>query len=134
MVGNYSLFPLNFWKTFTYDKIDKDRLIRLNICYQNCVIDILQNDVFKGEDFKRETMQYSAIKDEEISPDFYVQNIDTEKFKYIVKERQYTFKMKYKIPSHIKKINVIGESKISKSRLRKDHQEGDYLKFAKSKK
>lgn len=133
MVENYSLFPLNFWKTITYDKLEKDRPIRLGTCYQDCVNDILENDVFKGEDFKRETMKYGVIKDRGISPDFYVQNIDTEKFKNIIKERQYMFKMKYTIPSQIKKINVIGEAKISKSRSRKEHQEGDYLKFAKSK-
>ena len=124
MVENYSLFHLNFWKTITYDKLEKDRPIRLGTCYQDCVNDVLENDVFKGEDFKRETMKYGVIKDRGISPDFYVQNIDTEKFKNIIKERQYMFKMKYTIPSQIKKINVIGEAKISKSRSRKEHQKG----------
>ena len=70
MVENYSLFPLNFWKTITYDKLEKDRPIRLGTCYQDCVNDILENDVFKGEDFKRETMKYGVIKDRGISPDF----------------------------------------------------------------
>ena len=43
------------------------------------------------------------------------------------------FKMNYKIPPHIEKINVIGEIKTSKSGLKKGNQKGDYLKFAEAK-
>ena len=133
LIENYSLFPLPYWKTITYDKLDKKKLLKPGTCYQSCVNSVLKIDIFKMQTFTKETMKYKAINDDYISPDFFVQNINLNTFNKIIKERKYMFKMNYKIPPHIKKINVIGEIKTSKSGLKKGNQKGDYLKFAEAK-
>lgn len=133
LIENFSLFPLPYWKTITYDKLDKKKLIKAGTCYQSCVNVVLKSDIFKKENFAKETMKYYAIDDEAISPDFFIKNININTFIEIIKNRKYMFKMNYKIPPHIQKINVIGEIKTSKTGLKKKNQKEDYLKFAETK-
>ena len=132
-VEQFSLFPLFYWKTLTYDKLDKNRVLNPKTCYQECVNDILEYDVFRGENFNRETLEYKAINDREISPNFYIDNIDSKKFIKIIEDRPYMFKTNYKIPSNFKKICIIGEIKTSNCRKKKSVKEIDYLTFSKKK-
>ena len=50
-VEQFFLFTLKFWKTLTFDKLDKYRMLQIGTCYQSCVNDILKNDVFLRENF-----------------------------------------------------------------------------------
>ena len=87
-----------------------------------------------SEKIFEETMKYKAINDEEISPDFYIENIDSKKlYEIIINDRSYIFKMNYKISSNVKKICIIGEVKISKERIRRGSQKMDYLTYCKNK-
>ena len=132
-VERFSLFSLKFWKALTFDKLDKNIMLQIGTCYQSCVNDILKNDVFRGENFYWETMKYKAINDEEMSPDFYIENIDSKKLIEIINDRSYMFKMNYKISINVKKICIIGEVKTSKARLRSGSQKMDYLTYCKMK-
>ena len=118
---------------FEWIYFKQNRKLKPGTRYQSCVNDVLKIDNFKEEDFSRVTKKYKAINEEDISPDFFVKNIDLNTFNKIIKDRKYMFKMNYKIPSHINKINIIGEIKTSKSGLKKGNQKGDYLKFAEAK-
>ena len=75
LIENYSLFPLPYWKTITYDKLDKKKLLKPGTCYQSCVNSVSKIDIFKMQTFTKETMKYKAINDEYISPDFFVQTL-----------------------------------------------------------
>ena len=132
-VKQFSLFPLESWKELTYDKLDRNRMLQIGTCYQSCVCDILENDVFIREKFYRETMKYKAINDEKISPDFYIENIESKKLLEIINKRSYMFKMNYKIPINVKNICIIGEVKTAKSRIRSGSQKMDYLTYCKIK-
>ena len=130
----FSNFPMSYWKTIIEDGDAKDKSpeqIKPGTFYQEIVNKILQNDIFKGLKFSADTLKYKPMKTEEISPDFYIENIDPKLFANIIKERSYMFRMNYIIPSTIKKINIIGEIKSSKSGLNDSKQKSGYIDFAK---
>ena len=129
-IKQYSSFPLREWKKLTYDKIKEGKLLRVGTSYQNCVNTILELDVFKNEYFSKESMLYKAIDNEEISPDFYIKNIEKKRFMDIINDRGYMFIMNYEIPQNIKKLNIIGEIKCSKN-SQKSRQKSELFSYAK---
>ena len=130
----FSNFPMSYWKTIIEDGDAKDKSpeqIKPGTFHHEIINTILQNDIFEGLKFRADTLKYKPMKTEEISPDFYIENIDPELFANIIKERSYMFRMNYIIPSTIKKINIIGEIKSSKSGLSDLKQKNGYIDFAK---
>ena len=125
----FSLYPLDKWRELIPQNQNPKRL-RESIYYQNCTNSILSKDVFPNENYTKETFECNCIESNEISPDFYIKDMEVNKFKKILEERNYIFKMNYKIPENIKKINIIGEIKSSKAGFKKKNQKKNYLSYS----
>ena len=122
------------WKRITYNKLEHERFIRPGTEYQACVNNILKYDIFKNEKYQKETMKYKAMNEDIIEQDFFVSNIDKNKFCEILKKRSYMFSMNYIIPDSIKSISIIGEIKTSKDSIqKKSEQNKEYLLYSKEK-
>ena len=138
----YIKYPFEKWKNIL--KIDfSDTNIKEGPTYQENVCQILQEDVFKGENFCEETSNSNIIESyiqEELKtnskikifPDFIVKNIKSEKFMDIVKTRNYMFRNSscFKIPKEYEYVTIIGEVKINHNLIkRKKKQKQNYIDF-----
>ena len=138
----YIKYPFEKWKNIL--KIDfSDTNIKEGPAYQKNVCQILQEDVFKGENFCEETSNSNIIESyiqEELKtnsnikifPDFIVKNIKSEKFMDIVKTRNYMFRNSscFKIPKEYEYVTIIGEVKINPNLIkRKKKQKQNYIDF-----
>ena len=140
LLKNYVSFPLKIWKEYTFDKIDENRVIRKGFCYQDSVSKILTKEIFKNENILTESMEYLAVQKESemfldknnnyIAADFSVKDMDIINFNNMLKKYNYMMKMKFKIKDKVKKINIIGEIKNSKSSVHKKTQQIKYLYFS----
>ena len=140
LLKNYVSFPLKIWKEYTFDKIDENRVIRKGFCYQDSVSKILTKEIFKNENILTESMEYLAVQKESemfldkdnnyIAADFSVKDMDIINFNNMIKKYNYMMKMKFKIKDKVKKINIIGEIKSSKSSMDKKTQQKNYLYFS----
>ena len=140
LLKNYVSFPLKIWKEYTFDKIDENRVIRKGFCYQDSVSKILTKEIFKNENILTESMEYLAVQKESemfldknnnyIAADFSVKDMDIINFNNMLKKYNYMMKMKFKIKDKVKKINIIGEIKSSKSSVHKKTQQIKYLYFS----
>ena len=140
LLKNYVSFPLKIWKGYTFDKIDENRVIRKGFCYQDSVSKILTKEIFKNENILTESMEYLAVQKESemfldkdnnyIAADFSVKDMDINNFNNMLKKYNYMMKMKFKIKDKVKKINIIGEIKSSKSSMHKKTQQINYLYFS----
>ena len=140
LLKNYISFPLKIWKGYTSDKIDENRVIRKGFCYQDSVSKILTKEIFKNENILTESMEYLAVQKESemfldkdnnyIAADFSVKDMDIINFNNMLKKYNYMMKMKFKIKDKVKKINIIGEIKSSKSSMYKKTQQINYLYFS----
>lgn len=140
LLKNYISFPLKIWKGYTSDKIDENRVIRKGFCYQDSVSKILTKEIFKNENILTESMEYLAVQKESemfldkdnnyIAADFSVKDMDIINFNNMLKKYNNMMKMKFKIKDKVKKINIIGEIKSSKSSMHKKTQQINYLYFS----
>ena len=140
LLKNYVSFPLKIWKGYTSDKIDENRVIRKEFCYQDSVSKILTKEIFKNENILTESMEYLAVQKESemfldkdnnyIAADFSVKDMDIINFNNMIKKYNYMMKMKFKIKDKVKKINIIGEIKSSKRIMHKKTQQINYLYFS----
>ena len=140
LLKNYISFPLKIWKGYTSDKIDENRVIRKGFCNQDSASKILTKEIFKNENILTESMEYLAVQKESemfldkdnnyIAADFSVKDMDINNFNNMLKKYNYMMKMKFKIKDKVKKINIIGEIKSSKSSMHKKTQQINYLYFS----
>ena len=140
LLKNYVSFPLKIWKEYTFDKIDENRVIRKEFCYQDSVSKILTKEIFKNENILTESMEYLAVQKESemfldkdnnyIAADFSIKDMDIINFNNMIKKYNYMMKMKFKIKDKVKKINIIGEIKSSKRIMHKKTQQINYLYFS----
>ena len=124
LLKNYVSFPLKIWKGYTSDKIDENRVIRKGFCYQDSVSKIFTKEIFKNENILTESMEYLAVQKE--SEMF----LDKDNNYIAADFSNYMMKMKFKIKDKVKKINIIGEIKSSKSSMDKKTQQKNYLYFS----
>ena len=85
-------------------------------------------------------MEYLAVQKESemfldkdnnyIAADFSIKDMDIINFNNMIKKYNYMMKMKFKIKDKVKKINIIGEIKSSKSSMHKKTQQINYLYFS----
>jgi hypothetical protein len=140
LLKNYISFPLKIWKGYTSDKIDENRVIRKGFCNQDSASKILTKEIFKNENILTESMEYLAVQKESemfldkdnnyIAADFSIKDMDIINFNNMLKKYNYMMKMKFKIKDKVKKINIIGEIKSSKSSMHKETQQINYLYFS----
>ncbi len=155
----YINFPLKKWHfiVYQYINISNNYVINDGNIYQNTVNKILKEDVFKGEDFYEENLNYLILSEDNeirryvdndfskilgqklennknkwINPDFIVLNINKTKLFEIINKRQYMmFFNQFNIPDKIDTINIIGEIKQKPSEKSKG-QQSKYALFLKN--
>ena len=138
----YLKYPLSNWKDIVF-KSNEFVLTDEGTYYQKIVNKILLEEVFKYFKFYPEkdgkieidlnkyyNVDKSELTKKEIIPDFFVHEIEKDKFMKLLNSRNYMFIQKLIIPNNIKKISIIGEIKSTKKSAHKNtNQLKDYLKY-----
>ena len=141
---NFLKYPLNFWREIAYvPNLEKGVMYSEGEFYKSRVKKVLKYDVFNGFNFIKnkygmiefDFMEYYNVDQKEltesgIAPQFFVYQIEVEKFNKLLEERKYMMKTFQKMNTNKKYVSIIGEIKVSHRKAFKNNsQRQDYIKF-----
>ena len=141
---DYLKYPLSHWRKLVYDPdFEKANIHSMGDYYEDRINKVLKNEVFKHFKFyeskngimKINLMEnYKVDKNELIKdfivPDFFVHQIEVEKFNELLENRKYMMRTFQKLNTNKKYVSIIGEIKISHHKAFKNNsQRQEYIKF-----
>lgn len=139
-------YPLNSWREIVYEfDLKNAHIFSEGDFYENKVKKVLKNDVFDGFTYigtksgvidfnlmEKYKVDPKELSKKTIIPDFFVHKIEIEAFNSLLENRNYMIKTFQKINANEKYVSIIGEIKISHSKVFKNNnQRLDYIKFIK---
>ena len=130
---DYLKYPLSDWRESSYDpSVDQHQthLVSEGRLYENEVIRILRDDVFKGFEFfsdKHGLFKFDLMKNYKVNrndinnkpsiePDFFVHKMEVKEFNELLKNRSYMIRTFEKLNLDVKYVSIIGEIKIGHKR------------------
>ena len=144
---DYLKYPLSDWRESSYvSSVDQHQthLVSEGRLYENEVIRILRDDVFKGFEFfseKNGLFKFNLMKNYKVNrndinnkpsiePDFFVHKMEVKEFNELLKNRSYMIRTFEKLNLDVKYVSIIGEIKIGHKRAFKmDDQRKAYTSF-----